>query len=144
MARYELDCTKCGGPHEVSRRDAKYCPSCFLLSSLEHVRGKYKRARRCRTCGEKFRPAQPRDLAYCGRCDDRQHRDTDPSSHCKLCNLPHHHKAAVGLCRTCLKHPATQDKIVRMLMKGQENRRGANASILEAQANGTPHLRKLP
>lgn len=144
MARYELDCVDCGGPHVVARKDGKYCPSCALLRTFTFLRSKYKRARKCRVCAEKFRPCKQLDLALCGGCESRQRRDHGDTP-CRFCAKPVHQGAPLpNVCRCCLKDPGQQDKIVELLLKGQEQRKTKFGEVLAAQRAGTPHIRKVP
>lgn len=144
MAAYDIDCVDCGAPHRVARKDAKYCPSCSTLSKLSYLRGKYKRPRVCRTCAEKFRPCQQLDLAYCGDCETRQRGDTTPGTACRFCANEVHAKSPLPtICRSCLKNPGQQDNIVRMLLKGLDQRTAKYGAVLAAQKTGTPHIRKV-
>lgn len=144
MARYEIDCVDCGGPHTVKRKDGKYCPSCALIRTLTFLRSKYKRARKCRVCAAKFRPCKQLDLALCGACETRQRRDTTPDTHCRFCAGEVHEDAPLPtVCRSCMKNPRQQDKIMGLLLKGQERRKAKFGAVLAAQKSGTPHIRKV-
>lgn len=144
MARYELTCTDCGAPHEVGRKDARYCPSCRLLKNLEWAAAKYKRSRRCRACGQPFRPFRPlnRDTNTCGACMERADR-RDPMLDCALCGRATAGTDDVGVCLACTKSPDAQPRLIKALRKGQRERRERFADRLQGVEAGGPLLRRL-
>lgn len=127
MTRYRLTCADCGSSeHEVSRSDAKYCPSCKLLRALLHASKKYRWPRKCRACDTPFLPLNPRDQSHCGTCSSTY--ATTPAGHCLLCrdrSAPLHH-ASVAVCVRCVKDPEQRSSIVRALREGKRVRRKTN------------------
>jgi hypothetical protein len=127
VARYQLTCADCGDTnHEVSRKDARYCPSCKLLRTLVYVTGRWKRPRKCRTCDTAFKPVGPRDLRHCGTCS-AGYQSTSSGS-CSFCHtgdaaLLH---PSIAVCLGCLKDPEVQPRVVAALQRGQLERRAAH------------------
>jgi hypothetical protein len=140
VALYELTCQECGVPHEVIRKDAKWCPSCRLLRNLEWAVAKFKRARRCRSCGELYRPFRPlnRDAATCGACIERADR-RDPVHTCPLCRRGTAGVDGVPVCWHCVKSPDFQPKLLKALRKGRRERAAKYGDRVETQ----PRLRVL-
>lgn len=142
MARYELTCADCGGPHEVSRSDAKYCPACRLLRRLEHATSSRRRSTRCRACNRLFRRYHARDTANCGHCQERTMAKPRTKS-CALCSRATAGVEGVPVCLACIKDPDGQPKVIRALRKGQAARREKYADrIAAAEASGR-RLRRL-
>lgn len=119
---YEFRCEVCNAPSVAQRSTSKYCKPCGALKILEYTRLKFKRPRKCRTCGASFRPQKATDLAYCGSCVTRQLGDIE-GPECALCRRPVPRKSILPtVCLVCLKDPVKQDKIVKLLAKQQTER----------------------
>lgn len=130
--RYELTCLDCGGPAEVSRSDAKRCPSCMLLKTLAYAESKFKRSKRCRSCSALFRPATGHDYATCGRCQEglRGNYERGP---CALCKQPDTvlQVKTVAACVRCVRDPHRRPIVLAALKKGQAARRHTHADAWE-------------
>lgn len=139
MASYSIDCCTCGGPAKAGRRDTKHCRPCAALKVLEYLRGKYKRARTCRTCNKRFRPASQKDLAYCGPCEQRQQPGELTGTSCALCSRDVRSGSLLPtVCSLCLKDPDRQDTVVLLLHK-QQGQRIKEYGHLRSEA---PNVRK--
>lgn len=138
-----IRCQDCSAAHEA-RSDCKFCPPCRLLRNLMYCAGKWKRAKKCRTCETKFRPIHARDLAYCATCELRVSKKKQHEVECGLCaKTGAAAQKGVRVCLHCAKDPGItpkthyaeapplkptgQPKLVGILQRQQDRRKLAHA-----------------
>lgn len=125
-----ITCQDCAATHEA-RKDCKVCPPCRLFRNLMFCAGKWKRAKKCRTCGDPFRPIHARDLSYCAACELRVSKRAPATVACLFCKEDHPAaQKGVPVCMHCAKDPHTQERVLAALRRGVDSRRAKRDSGL--------------
>lgn len=140
MAHYTLDCIACGVETASARKDARHCRQCRIRLDLAFARSKTSQVRRCRLCGDQYRPYRDKDLAHCAACTLRYSKRSFPEGSCAFCVTEAQPlvNAEVPICLYCMKHPTRQADILRALTTAFEDRRAKYAHRVTAPRKPTP------
>ncbi len=141
MAHYEVVCADCGDLYEARRRTATVCAACRVIRNMTYAAKKFRRVRRCRACGQQFRPLHARDYDHCGTCA-QGYAKTDAAV-CGMCGQTRACLPGTTVCVECAKDPEKQPDVLRRLRISQAKRKTVDARArLAAVAAGTyPRIR---
>lgn len=143
MAEYRLTCRACGAKTAATRKDAKQCRSCRLLTVLVYVEKKRLGRRSCRACGSKFIPMRFGDYGHCGSCTATQKHSSPPDLVCGICRQPCHATEGVPVCLCCVKDPKQRPRVIAALKHGQATRRKKHADDWKAAAAGERPIKRV-
>lgn len=118
-----ISCQDCGQPRTHCPRNTRYCKPCRLLRDLAYW---HRNRRNCKECRKEFAPIGRTDY-HCSSCDTGLLHLSGP---CRLANPEPHDGpptlTGIPVCAKCMRSPKMRSYLIKVLQKGQAQRRAAN------------------